>query len=117
MEATSNCPIGREFSTVRRNQKMTFNDLYKNCLAGTSPSATKSRMTRTTLKNLATALDHDDWSTITVMPKQQALVLLDAAMATKDLRPQSRSNYRNYLRHLYRFASDEGIDIRASAHK
>lgn len=63
------------------------------------------------MKYLATALDRDDWSKIQVMSQQQALVLLDAAMATKDLRSQSRSNYRNYLRHIYRFAADEGLDV------
>jgi integrase len=68
-------------------------------------------MTRTTLKYLAKALDCDDWVEIQTTSLQQALVLLDAAMATKDLRSQSRSNYRNYLRHLYRFADDEGIDV------
>jgi len=90
---------------------MTYNDLYQNWLARTSPSATKSRMTRTTLKYLAKALDRDHWSTVQVMSLQQALVLLDGAMATKELRSQSRSNYRNYLRHVYRFAADEGIDV------
>lgn len=81
---------------------MTYNDLYKNWLARTNPTTTKSRMTRTTLKYLATALERDDWSKVEVMSLQQALVLLNAAMATKDLRSQSRSNYRNYLRQLYR---------------
>ena len=90
---------------------MTYNDLYQMWLARTGPSATKSRMTRTTLKYLAKALDRDDWSKVQVMSLQQALVLLDAAMATKDLRSQSRSNYRNYLRHICRFAADEGIDV------
>ncbi len=90
---------------------MIFNDLYQSWLAKTNPSATKSRMTRTTMKYLATALDCDDWSKVKVMSLQQSLVLLDAAMATRDLRPQSRSNYRNYLRHIYKFAADEGIDM------
>ncbi len=90
---------------------MTYNDLYQSWMARTSPSTTKTRMTRTTMKYLARALDCDDWSKVKVMTLQQALVLLDAAMATKDLRSQSRSNYRNYLRHIYRFAADEGIDM------
>jgi hypothetical protein len=90
---------------------MTYNDLYQDWLTRTNPSTTKSRMTRTTLKYLAKALDCDDWSGVQAMPQQQALVLLDTAMATKELRSQSRSNYRNYMRNLYRFATDVGIDV------
>ena len=58
---------------------MTYNDLYQAWLARTNPTTTKSRMTRTTLKYLATALDRDGWSKVEVMSLQQALVLLDAA--------------------------------------
>ena len=46
---------------------MTYNDLYQLWLARTSPSDTKSRMTRTTLKDVAKALDKDDWFEVKVM--------------------------------------------------
>jgi hypothetical protein len=36
------------------------------------------------------------------MAEQRALLLLEAAMAETDLRSQSRSNYRCYLRLIYR---------------
>ena len=91
---------------------MTYNDLYQMWLARTSPSATKSRMTRTTLKHLAIALDRDDWSKIQVMSQQRVLGLLDAAMATEDLRPTSRSKALHFSRQSYRLPAVAGRAVR-----
>ena len=90
-----------------------YGNLYDTWVARTKPSATTARMTRTTLKYVAAATGADDWTTVEVASEQHALVLLDGAVAKCDLRPQSRSNYRNYLRRLYRFAVDGGVDVDA----
>jgi site-specific recombinase XerD len=50
-----------------------------------------------------------------VLPEQQALVALDAAMDQTKLTSPSRSNYRGYLRRLYRFALQEGLDLSDNA--
>jgi integrase len=92
-----------------------YGNLYDTWVARTKPSATTTRMTRTTLKYLAAATGTSDWTKVEVVSEQHALALLDGAMAKCDLRSQSRSNYRNYLRRLYRFATDEGIDVDAGA--
>ena len=74
-----------------------------------TPSKATARMTRTTLKYVATAHGTDDWHLIQALPLDHAMVLLDAAMASQDLVSQSRSNYRGYLRRLYRFMDQKGI--------
>ena len=73
------------------------------------PSQTTVRMTWTTLKYVATAHGTDDWQLMPALPLDDAMMLLDAAMASRDLVSQSRSNYRGDLRRLYRFMNQKGI--------
>jgi len=73
-------------------------------------------MTRKTLEYVARAMGTITWETLAVMPLKNALVALDTVMANAGLASQSRSNYRGYLRRLYRFAADEGIDLTTEGH-
>jgi site-specific recombinase XerD len=68
-------------------------------------------MTRKAIQYVTEAAGGSEWEESRVIPLQHALVILDAAMAQKDLRPQSRCNYRSYLRTLYKVLEQEGIDI------
>lgn len=85
--------------------------LYQSWISSVNPNATTARMVRTALKYLAGAVGADDWSSVTVVPEQHAIVLLDGALGATTLGAQSKSNYRNYLRRLYRFAEQEEIEI------
>ena len=87
-----------------------FGQIYKVWTAKTTPSKTTARMTRTTLKYVASGHGATNWEDLPLLPRDHCLVLLDAAMASQDLTSQSRSNYRGYLRRLCRFIEDEGID-------
>jgi hypothetical protein len=71
-----------------------FKELYDAWHARTSPSKTTARMTRRALRYVATAHRIEQWEKLAVIPGIDALALLDAAMSTADLVPQSRSNYR-----------------------
>lgn len=90
---------------------MRYGDLYNLWTEQRRPSATTARMLRTTLKYVATALNAADWAQLTAVAEQHALVLLEGVLSKTNLGAQSRSNYRNYLRRLYRFAAEEQIDI------
>lgn len=68
-------------------------------------------MVKKALKYLGDALGEPEWTRVTTMPEQQAIVLLDGVMSTTTLSSQSRSNYRNYLRRLYRLAAKADLDI------
>lgn len=90
----------------------TFGELYETWQMTVNPSATTARMTRTALKYVAAAANHGhgngDWASLPLVPEQNALVLLDAAMAKKELSSQSRSNYRFYIRRIYRLGDGSG---------
>lgn len=88
-----------------------YGSLYQTWMSRTAPTAVTARLVRTVLRYLAVAVGADDWSALAVLPEQHALVLLNGALAQTTLRSQSRSNYRNYLRRIYRFAKKEGLDV------
>lgn len=90
---------------------MLYGELYQMWEGRKKPTATTARMVRTTLKYLASAVNGHGWDNLPVVSEQYALVLLDGVMSKTKLGSQSRSNYRNYLRRLYRFTSEEGIDL------
>ncbi len=90
---------------------VSYTHIYTAWASGTRPKAVAARMTRRTLEYVASGLGNGDWQNLRVIPENQALVVLDAAMAKTNLGPQSRSNYRGYLRRLYRFVADAGIDL------
>lgn len=89
----------------------TFEDFYEMWAAQTKPSKTTARMVRTALKYVATAAGVDDWRNLAVMAEQRALLLLEAAMGQTDLRAQSRSNYRHYIRTIYRLRGPDGMPV------
>jgi site-specific recombinase XerD len=89
----------------------TFEEFYEIWAAQTKPSKTTARMVRTALKYVATAAGVDDWRKLAVTAEQRALLLLEAAMAETDLRSQSRSNYRCYLRLIYRMRGPGGVPV------
>lgn len=89
----------------------TFDGLYNAWVGRVRPSETTARMVRSGLKYVARAARAEDWRQMPVMPETHALALLEVAMAQKTLAAQSRCNYRNYLRRLYRFADDHGINL------
>lgn len=88
-----------------------YGDLYKVWAGRTGASDATTLMTRTTLKYLAAASGADDWTTLAAVSQQQAMVLLDGALAATTLGSQSCSNYRNYLRRFYRAVEDTGITL------
>lgn len=88
----------------------TFADILIGWGTKTAPSATTFRMSRKAIQYVTSAMGGEDWQTLPLMPLENAIVALDAAMAKANLGSQSRSNYRGYVRRLYRFAADEGID-------
>ena len=90
---------------------VTYGTLYETWMVGTSPTATVARMVRTVLGYLAGAVGAEDWITMAVLPEHHAVVLLDGALTTTTVTSQTRANYRNYVRRLYRFARAEGIEM------
>lgn len=86
-----------------------YGQIYEVWTNTAMPSKTTARMTRTTLKYVATAHGTDDWCLMPALSLDHAMVLLDAAMASQDLVSQSRSNYRGYLRRLHGFMNQKGI--------
>lgn len=93
----------------------TYGHIYRVWDVKARPSCTTSRMTRTTLKYLASANGVESWEQMPALPLEHALTLLDGAMSRQNLGPQSRSNYRGYLRRVYRFIGDEGLEIAEDA--
>ena len=89
----------------------TFEEFYEMWAAQMKPSKTTARMVRTALKYVAIAAGVDDWRKLAVMAEQRALLLLEAAMSETDLRSQSRSNYRYYLRLIYRIRGPDGTPV------
>ncbi|HUU95275.1 MAG TPA: hypothetical protein VM487_06025 [Phycisphaerae bacterium] len=89
----------------------TFEEFYEMWAAQTKPSKTTARMVRTALKYVAIAAGVDDWQNLAVMAEQRALLLLEAAMEETELRSQSRSNYRCYIRRIYRIRDPRGVPV------
>jgi len=94
---------------------MNYKELYQLWTTRQEPKPVAARMTRRAIEYITTATNGNNWGEAKVIPLQHALVILDAAMFHKDLRPQSRSNYRNYVRNLYKVLEAEGISIEDEA--
>ncbi len=91
-----------------------FKDLYKIWEIKSQPSKTTARMTRSTLKYIAKGLNYQDWEQMPLVQLNEAMVILDSQMAKNGLTSQSKSNYRGYLRRLYKFADQEGLEVNKS---